>query len=177
KRATPAGWISIAAMLSVLPLRAEDTMLISAPIFHTWGPGALQISTPLRATVVLQDRFDPEKCLQAIDEHRVTALLAVPIMLHRSHNRPAKVRARYDASSSRIVASSGPAMPGSLVTEFMDTFGDILYNFRGSTEVSQAATAGPTDLRVGPATAGHPPLGSTVAILDRDGLLVPRGAV
>jgi acyl-CoA synthetase (AMP-forming)/AMP-acid ligase II/uncharacterized protein YndB with AHSA1/START domain len=177
KRATPAGWISIAAMLSVLPLRAEDTMLISAPIFHTWGLGALQISTPLRATVVLQDRFDPEKCLQAIDEHRVTALMAVPIMLQRILNLPAKVRAKYDTSSLRIVASSGSAMPGSLVTEFMDTFGDILYNFYGSTEVSQAATAGPTDLRVAPTTAGHPPLGSTVAILDRDGLLVPRGAV
>src|SRR5690606_37284913 len=99
------------------------------------------------------------------------------IMLQRILNLPAKVRAKYDTSSLRIVASSGSAMPGSLVTEFMDTFGDILYNFYGSTEVSQAATAGPTDLRVAPTTAGHPPLGSTVAILDRDGLLVPRGAV
>lgn len=177
KRATPPGWISVAAMLSVLPLRAEDTMLISAPIFHTWGLGALQISTPLRATVVLQDRFDPERCLQAIDQHRVTALMAVPIMLQRILNLPEKVRARYDISSLRIVASSGSAMPGTLVTEFMDAFGDILYNFYGSTEVSQAATASPTDLRVAPTTAGHPPLGSTVAILDHDGLLVPRGAV
>src|SRR5690606_5284452 len=99
KRATPAGSISIAAMLSVLRLRAEDTPLTPGAILRPCGLGALQISTPLRATVVLQDRVDPEKGLQAIDEHRVTALMAVPIMLQRILNLPAKVRAKYDTSS------------------------------------------------------------------------------
>ncbi|MGH3467949.1 MAG: AMP-binding protein, partial [Thermocrispum sp.] len=177
RRPTPAGWSSIAAMLSVLPLKAEDTMLIAAPVFHTWGLGSLQISTPLRATVVLQDRFDPEDCLRAIEQHRVSALMAVPIMLQRILNLPQETRAKYDTTSLRMVASSGSAMAGPLVTEFMNTFGDILYNFYGSTEVSQAATAGPVDLRAAPTTAGHPPLGSTVAIIDQDGLMVPRGAV
>jgi acyl-CoA synthetase (AMP-forming)/AMP-acid ligase II/uncharacterized protein YndB with AHSA1/START domain len=177
KRPTPKGWHSMAALLSALPLQAEDTMLIAAPVFHTWGLGSLQISTPLRASVVLQDRFDPEDCLRAIDQHQVSVLTAVPIMLQRILNLPAETRAKYDTSSLRVVASSGSALPGALVTEFMNTFGDILYNLYGSTEVSQGAAAGPADLRAAPTTAGHPPLGSTVAIIDADGLIVPRGAV
>ena len=43
---------------------------------------------------------------------------------------------RYDLSSLRMVASSGSALPGELALRWMDQFGDNLYNFYGSTEVS-----------------------------------------
>jgi acyl-CoA synthetase (AMP-forming)/AMP-acid ligase II/uncharacterized protein YndB with AHSA1/START domain len=177
RRPPPGRWGTVAAMLSGIPLKAGDRMLIAAPIFHSWGFAAWQISTPIRGAVVLQDRFDAERCLRAIAEHRCSVLIAVPIMLQRILNLPPEVRAKYDTSSLRIVASSGSAMPGQMVTQFMNTFGDILYNFYGSTEVSWATVAGPADLRAAPTTAGHPPLGTTVAILDPDGLPVPRGAV
>ncbi|MGH3516471.1 MAG: AMP-binding protein [Haloechinothrix sp.] len=177
RRPTPKGFGTIASMLSRIPLHAGERMLIAAPLFHSWGLAALQISTPLRATVVLQDRFDAQACLRAISVHRCTSLIAIPIMLRRILNLPKSVRTRYDTSSLRVVASSGSALSGSLVTEFMDTFGDILYNFYGSTEVSWAAVATPADLRRAPTTAGHPPLGTSMGILDEDGNPVARGAV
>ncbi|MQA63479.1 MAG: AMP-binding protein [Actinophytocola sp.] len=177
KRPSAKGWGAIAAILSRIPFHVSERMLIAAPIFHSWGLAALQISTPLRGTVVLQDRFDAEECLHAISVHRCTALVAVPIMLQRILNLPEDVRAKYDTSSLRLVASSGSVMAGSLVTEFMDTFGDVLYNFYGSTEVSQATVAGPAELRAAPTTAGYPALGTSVSILDADGVPVPRGAV
>ena len=37
----------------------------------------------LGSTVVMRRRFDPEATLAAIDEHRVTTLIAVPVMLQR----------------------------------------------------------------------------------------------
>lgn len=177
KRPAAKGWSTIAAILSRLPLRTGERMLIAAPIFHSWGLATLQLSTPLRATVILQDRFDAEACLRAISEHRATTLIAVPIMLQRILNLPPEVRDAYDTSSLRVAASSGSVLPGPLVTGFMDAFGDILYNFYGSTEVSQATVATPADLRAAPTTAGYPALGTQVAILDQDGLPVPRGSV
>ena len=57
----------------------------------------------------------------------------------------------------------------------MDAFGDNLYNFYGSTEVAQATCAGPEDLRAAPGTAGRPPWGAAVEILDDEGQPVPRG--
>ena len=177
RRPTPKGFGTVAAMLSRMPLQMNETMLIAAPLFHSWGLAALQISTPLRSTVVLQDRFDAEDCLRAISVHRCTSLVAVPVMLQRILDLPESVRSRYDTSSLRVVASSGSPMSGSLVTNFMDTFGDVLYNFYGSTEVSWATIADPADLRAAPTTAGRPPLGTRVSILDETGTPLPTGGV
>ena len=60
---------------------------------------------------------------------------------------PQETRDRYDTSSLRIVACSGSSMSPKLITEFMDEFGDVLYNLYGSTEVSWATIATPADMR------------------------------
>ncbi len=57
----------------------------------------------------------------------------------------------------------------------MDTFGDVLYNLYGSTEVAWATIATPEDLRAAPGTAGRPPLGTVVKLLDEQGREVQRG--
>jgi acyl-CoA synthetase (AMP-forming)/AMP-acid ligase II/uncharacterized protein YndB with AHSA1/START domain len=176
RRPTPRGLSTAAALLSRIPLRAGERMFVAAPLFHTWGLAAMQISMPLRATLVLQRRFDAERTLRAIAEHHCTALFAVPIMLQRIMDLPARVRRRYDLSSLRIVASSGSALPGSFVTAFMDAFGDILYNLYGSTEVSWASIADPVDLRAAPTTAGRCPPGTRVGVFDDAGRPVPPGA-
>jgi acyl-CoA synthetase (AMP-forming)/AMP-acid ligase II/uncharacterized protein YndB with AHSA1/START domain len=175
RRPTPRGLGDAAAILSRIPLRAGEKMLVAAPLFHTWGLAALQLGMPLRASLVLQRRFDPQSALQAIAEHRCTSMFAVPIMLQRMMDLPASLRSRYDTSSLRIVASSGSALPGRLVEQFMDSFGDVLYNLYGSTEVSWATVADPADLRAARTTAGHPPLGTRIGILDTQGNSAPPG--
>lgn len=177
RRPTPRGFGTIAAMLSRMPLHREEVLLIPAPLFHTWGLAALQLSTPLRATVVLLERFDAESCLKAIESQRCTTLIAVPVMLQRILELPREVIDRYDTSSLHVVATSGSPISGAAVTEFMNTFGDILYNFYGSTEVSWATIADPQDLRAAPTTAGRPPLGTRIAVLDQEGVPLPVGAV
>ncbi|MEV6879336.1 AMP-binding protein [Amycolatopsis sp. NPDC051128] len=175
RRPTPKGLGSAAAILDRIPLRAGDRILVAAPLFHTWGLAAMQIGMALRASLALIRKFDAEETLRTIAEQKCDALFAVPIMLQRIMDLPERVRARYDLSSLRIVASSGSAMSGSFVTSFMDTFGDVLYNFYGSTEVSWASIADPGDLRAAPTTAGRCPFGTRIAILDEDRKPVPPG--
>ncbi|RSM35507.1 acyl-CoA synthetase [Amycolatopsis balhimycina DSM 5908] len=175
RRPTPKGLGTAAAILERIPLRASDRLLVAAPLFHTWGLAAMQLGMALRASLALTRKFDAEETLRTIAEQRCDALFAVPIMLQRIMDLPERVRARYDLSSLRIVASSGSALSGSFVTQFMDTFGDILYNFYGSTEVSWASIATPADLRAAPTTAGRCPLGTRLAILDEDRTPVPPG--
>ncbi|MGY2062532.1 AMP-binding protein, partial [Nocardia gipuzkoensis] len=158
RRPHPKGFGTVAALLSRIPMQMNETMLIPAPLFHTWGLGALQISTPIRATVVLPERFDAEECLRLIAEHRITTMIVVPVMVNRILDLPTAVRARYDTSSLRVVASCGAPLAGAAVLRFMDTYGDVLYNVYGSTEVSWATIADPSDLRISPTTAGRPPL-------------------
>jgi len=111
RRPTPPGFGAIAAMLSRMPLRRDEVMLLSAPLFHTWGLAALQVSTPILATVVLMERLDAEECLKTIELQRCTALVLVPVMLQRILELPAAVINRYDTSSLNVVASSGSPIP------------------------------------------------------------------
>ena len=57
----------------------------------------------------------------------------------------------------------------------MDRFGDVLYNLYGSTEVAWATIATPEDLRAAPGTAGRPPRGTVVKLLDEEGNEVGDG--
>jgi acyl-CoA synthetase (AMP-forming)/AMP-acid ligase II len=164
-----------AALLSRIPLRARGRTLIAAPLFHSWGLAHLVLGLALSSTLVLRRRFDPEDTLRAIDEHGATALVVVPVMLQRILERGPKVVRRYDSGSLRVIASSGSALPGELATRVMDTFGDILYNLYGSTEVAWATIATPADLRAAPGTAGRPPRGTVVRLYDAAGEAAAAG--
>lgn len=176
RRPHPKGFGTIAALLSRIPLEMESAMLIPAPLFHTWGLAGLQLSTALRSTVILPERFDAQECLRLVAEHGVTTMIVVPTMVNRILDLPPAVRARYDTSSLRHVISCGAPLAGATVLRFMDAYGEILYNVYGSTEVSWATIATPADLRFAPTTAGRPPLGTRVAVLGPDHKPVPIGA-
>jgi len=158
-----------AALFSKIPLKARETTMIAAPMFHSWGFAHFQLGLPLASTLVLRRRFDAEETLNAIAQHRASALVVVPVMLQRILALPAETIARYDFSSLKIIAVSGSALPGELATRTMDVFGDVLYNLYGSTEVAWATIATPEDLRAAPGTAGRPPMGTTVKLLDEHG--------
>jgi acyl-CoA synthetase (AMP-forming)/AMP-acid ligase II len=164
-----------AALFSKIPLKARETTMIAAPMFHSWGFAHFTLALPLASTLVLRRKFDPEETLRAVAQHRATALALVPVMLQRILDLGEEVIARYDTRCLRVIALSGSALLGELATRAMDVFGDVLYNLYGSTEVAWATIATPRELRAAPGTAGTPPLGTVVKLLDVEGREVPRG--
>jgi fatty-acyl-CoA synthase len=158
-----------AALFSKIPLKARETTMIAAPMFHSWGFAHFTLGLPLASTLVLRRKFDPEETLKAVAQHRATALAVVPVMLQRILDLGEETLARYDTHALRVIAMSGSALPGELATRAMDAFGDVLYNLYGSTEVAWATIATPEDLRAAPGTAGRAPLGTVVKLLDADG--------
>jgi acyl-CoA synthetase (AMP-forming)/AMP-acid ligase II len=96
-------------------------------------------------------------------------------MLQRIVDLPPDVRTRYRTPSLRAVCASGSAMSGELAKNWMDQFGDNLYNMYGSTEVAAATLATPKDMRRAPGTAGKPARGSIVRLYDERGRPVPQG--
>jgi acyl-CoA synthetase (AMP-forming)/AMP-acid ligase II len=176
RRRQPESLDPAAALFSKIPLRAREPTLIAAPMFHSWGFVHFTLGMGLGSTMVLRRRFDPEDTLSAAAQHECTALVVVPVMLQRILELPAATIERYDLSALRVIAASGSALPGALATKVMDRFGDVLYNLYGSTEVAWATIATPEDLRAAPGTAGRPPRGTVVKLLDEDGAEVPPGA-
>ncbi len=164
-----------AALFSKIPLKAGETTMIAAPMFHSWGLAHFNLSLLLGSTLVLRRRFDPEDTLRAVAQHRASTLVLVPVMLQRIIDLGEPTIARYDLHALRVIALSGSSLPGDLATRAMDTFGDVLYNLYGSTEVAWATIATPEDLRAAPGTAGRPPMGTVVKLLDADGHEVEPG--
>jgi fatty-acyl-CoA synthase len=165
-----------APILSRIPFRSGQKTLVAVPLYHLWGYSQLLLGLALSSTYVLQRHFDAEDALRAIDEHQVSVLVAVPLMLQRMLQLDEKTRSRYDTSCLRVIALSGSPLPGQLALDVMDAFGDVLYNLYGTTETGAVTIAAPHDLRAAPGTAGRPPLGAEMRLLDADGRDVPRGA-
>jgi fatty-acyl-CoA synthase len=174
-RGSQGGLQGAVALLSRIPLHTGDRTLIAAPLFHSWGFSHLISGAALGATLIVQRRFDPEQTLAAIDQYKPRVLVVVPVMMQRLLDARNEAGDKYDTSSIEVVAASGSALPGNLANEFMDAFGDVIYNLYGSTEVAVASIASPEQLRAAPGTAGSPPRGTTIRILDADNKDVPRG--
>ena len=173
-RTQPRSLDPAAALLAMIPLRAREKTMIAAPMFHSWGFVHFTLGMSLSSTLVLSRRFDPEQTLSLTAQHEATALIVVPVMMQRILELPDEVLDRYDLSGVRVVAVSGSALPGALSDDWMDHFGENVYNLYGSTEVAWASIATPQDLRAAPGTAGRPPYGTIVRIYDDDGK--PLGA-
>src|SRR4051812_14322947 len=164
-----------AALFSKIPLRARETTMIAAPMFHSWGFAHFTLGMGLSSTLVIKRKFDPEAALSLTAQHEATALAVVPVMLQRILELPVETIQKYDLSALRVIAASGSALPGELATKTMDAFGDVLYNLYGSTEVAWATIATPADLRDAPGTAGRPPRGTIVRLYDERGVEVKPG--
>jgi fatty-acyl-CoA synthase len=158
-----------AALFSKIPLRARETTMIAAPMFHSWGFAHFTLGMGLSSTLVMRRKFDPEAILSLTAQHEATTLVVVPVMLQRILELPPETIQKYDLGALRVIAASGSALPGELATRTMDAFGDVLYNLYGSTEVAWATIATPADLRAAPGTAGRPPRGTIVKLYDADG--------
>ncbi len=169
QRGSPETLAPLAALFSRIPLHAGEPTVIAAPMFHSWGFAHFVLGLALGSTYVLRHKFDPEGTLKAVADSGATALIVVPVMMQRILQLPEETLARYELPTLRVTAASGSALPGALATEWMDRFGDNLYNLYGSTEVAWATIATPEDLRAAPGTAGKPPRGTVVKIVDPEG--------
>ncbi len=175
QRSSPDGLAGLAGLLDCIPHRSGETMVIAAPLFHSWGFINSVIALTLGATIVLTSRFDPARTMELVDQYEADVLVAVPVMLQRILDLPPEESLRFRAGQLKITSLSGSALPGGLATRWMDRYGDNVYNLYGSTEVAFATIAGPDELKKDPATAGCAPRGTKLRLIDDRGEDVSTG--
>jgi bile acid-coenzyme A ligase len=64
-------------------LNADDRLYSPGPLYHSQAFALTQIILFLGGSVVLNEKFDADKCLAAIEKHRPTVLNLVPTMMLR----------------------------------------------------------------------------------------------
>ena len=173
REAGPSAIEGVAAVLDRIPLRVGDVQVVAAPLFHAWGLSHLLLGLARCSTAVVSRRFDPVRTLHAVADEGADVLVVVPVMLSRMLQAPGTDDIRLP--SLRVIASSGSAISGQLVTDVLERFGPVLYNLYGSTEVAAATIATPDDLATQPTTAGRVVRWVDLAIVDAAGIAVPEG--
>lgn len=168
--------LAAAQFLDRVPLSADDTLLLCAPLFHGTAYSQMLMAVSAGGTVVVHGRFDAADALADIVEYRCTAAVMVPTMLRRILAVP-DAPTEQIRTSLRILFSAGEALPIDVGNRIVDQFGPVIYNYYGCTETGTATIATPEDWLAAPGTVGKPPVGIDVMILDEDGTCTASGSV
>ncbi len=161
--------LATAQIIDRIPFPRKGTMVIVSPIFHSTGWATYTVGAALGNKVVTARRFNAERTLQLIAEHKAQMLVAVPTMLHRIVELGPEIIGKYDTSSLECILIAGSALSPELSNRVQDTFGDVLHNLYGSTECAIASVATPAELRLAPGTAGRAPVTCEVVLYDENG--------
>ncbi|MFE3291676.1 acyl-CoA synthetase [Rhodococcus sp. NPDC059234] len=169
--------LASAQFLDRVPLRPGQTMVMSAPAFHGTGLSQFALALALGQTVVMQRRFDPEQAIALVAENRADVLVVVPTMLQRIIDLGPQVLTRYDTTNLKVIFAAGSAISPDLSNRTTESFGPVLHNLYGSTEVAVATVATPADLALAPGTAGRAPVTCHVELFDDAGTRVTEPGV
>jgi fatty-acyl-CoA synthase len=174
-RPEPRSLAPIGGLLSRIPFKSNGITVIPAPLFHTLGFGSSQLAFGLGSTIVIRRRFDPARTVDDVVRHRATGMVAVPVMLQRMVDLGPEAFEGKDLSALKIIMVAGSQLGADLAQRVTASFGPVVHNLYGSTEVAYATVATPDDLAAEPGCVGKPVLGTTVRILDENGAAVPAG--
>jgi long-chain acyl-CoA synthetase len=121
-----------------LPIHPTDRLLLFLPLFHCFGQNfILNAALSSGATIVLQRRFEPEACLEAIERQGVTMFFAVPtvyIVLLNAGIAPERL------AGIRFFFSAAATMPVEVAAAWQATFGRPIHEGYGLTETSPFAS-------------------------------------
>jgi acyl-CoA synthetase (AMP-forming)/AMP-acid ligase II len=110
-----------------------DVLLLSGPLTHASGM-FLQPFLYQGGTILVQDKFDPDTLLAAVERWRVTYTFMVPTMLNRLATHPGL--GRYDISSLKQVAYGGAPMAPARIREAWEALGPVLSQGYGGGETT-----------------------------------------
>ncbi|MCI4337616.1 MAG: long-chain fatty acid--CoA ligase, partial [Thermoplasmata archaeon] len=119
-----------------------SVVLASIPFFHVYGM-TVALNYPLShgATIVLQNRPDPDEILKLIGKYHPSELPGVPALYAAISNHP-KV-GRYDVRSIKVCVSGSAPLPAEVAKRFEALTGGSLIEGYGLTEASPVTHANP----------------------------------
>jgi acyl-CoA synthetase (AMP-forming)/AMP-acid ligase II len=161
-----------------LQLSADDVCLNIMPLFHIHGlMAAVLASLSAGAQVWCSAGFNALRFFHWLDEVRPTWYTAVPTMHQAILSRAPRHREELGRSRLRLIRSSSASLAPQVMEELERTFRCPVIEAYGMTEAAHQMTSNPLPPRERRAGSVGVPAGPEVAIMDEDGLIVPRGRV
>ncbi|MBV1864728.1 MAG: AMP-binding protein [Rhodobacteraceae bacterium] len=157
-------------------LWGQEVFLCALPLFNNFGATCLMNGAVCSgAKLVLMERWDTEKVLEAITREKVTYIAGSPTMflyLLRDFDPE-----RHDLSSLKLGVTGGAPVSSNVVQQFEEKMGVPLLEIYGATETTGFVTGEPLIGVRKRGSAGVPLGGSQIRILDEAGADLPVGEV
>ncbi len=161
-------------LAGMLGFREGDVYLSPAPLYHAapiaWSMAAQRTG----GTAVVMERFDPARCLELIEAHRVTHGQFVPTMFVRMLKLPDEQREAADTSSLEAVVHAAAPCPVDVKRRMIEWWGPIIHEFYAGTEGGGITWITSDEWLAHPGSVGRFVTG-TPHILDDDGRELPAG--
>jgi long-chain acyl-CoA synthetase len=170
----------LAAALLGYHVKREETdnvHLLACPWYHTAPLVMASPSMHLGHTLVIMDRFDPQRALELIEHYRVTITHLVPTQFVRLLALPEDQRRRFDTSSLRhVIHGAAPCSPD-IKRRMIDWLGPVLEEYYASTEGVGGTIIFSDEWLAKPGSVGKARNDNKIVIMDDDGNILPAGQI
>lgn len=152
-----------------------DTIYLSpAPLYHA-APLRYNLTVMrLGGTCIVMERFDEQRYLQLIEQHRITHSQLVPTMFVRMLKLEPALRAQYDLSSLRCAVHAAAPCPVPIKQQMIDWWGPILWEYYAGTEGNGVTLLDSKAWLDKPGSVGKAVVG-VLKICDDEGMEMPVG--
>ena len=136
RQVTEPGDLMLAVFAPMYSFGPDTVYLSPAPLYHAAPLRFCGLITATGGTAVIMSRFDPERALRLVEEHRVTHSQWVPTMFVRMLKLPAEVRERWSVASMRVAIHAAAPCPVEVKRRMIEWWGPVLHEYYASTEAA-----------------------------------------
>jgi acyl-CoA synthetase (AMP-forming)/AMP-acid ligase II len=159
------------AMLAELNLLHENAVhLTTGPMYHSGPLAFASLAHTLGAPIIVLRKFDADRWIDLVKQHRVTNTFSAPTQLKRIVSLPDEKLAQADLSSMICLIANAAPVPYALKQEIIAKLGDgWLYEVYGSTELGVDTVLKPEDQLRKPGSCGKPYGGIQMKVVTDEG--------
>lgn len=154
----------------------EDRLLCALPLFNNFAINVVMMSAFYTGSaLIVVDRFEAEKVLKNMTEHRATYFAGTPTMyvyLLQAHGH-----VKNDLNAMRVVNCGGAHCPARLIEDVEKTFGVVFMDGYGQTEACGFTTLNPIVGIRKKESVGVPIANIWVKIVDENFAELPPGKI
>lgn len=161
-----------------LGLTYTDKIITSLPLFHLYGGNIILGGAIVAgACLVVHPRFDAEKILSSVAQHRVNIIAGVPTMFAYFNAVPENVIQKYDLACLDFGVSAGSILFPKVFYDFKGLYGSPILDCYGITEAAGNLSGNYKYGKEVPGSAGVPYPFTDIKIVDDQDNPVPTGEV
>ena len=160
----------------LLNLKSQSSILIPGPLYHN-GPFLWAMESLFKGSlVVITTRFDAERTLSLIEEHKIDTVYMVPTMMQRIWNLPDSARLKSDLSSLSTIWHLAAPCPIWLKEAYIEWLGaDCIWELYGGTEGQGTTIISGEEWLKHKGSVGKPVAGCAMKIVDDEGRTLAAG--